>query len=136
MESIFLSRNKEHELAMISIYDALTYSQMNEEFSLEKIMADVFDMPYEDIPLFSKTLIIKTLAHINEIKPLFQEKMPKWNFDRLNLLEQSILLMSYTHSKEEKGDKKVVIDIAVRLSKKYLDKDDYKFVNAILDNLL
>lgn len=136
MEAVFLSRNKEHELAMISIYDALTYSAMNEEFSLEDIMATVFDMPYEEIPLFSKTLIIKTLAHINEIKPVFQKKMPKWNFDRLNLLEQSILLMSYTHAKEEKGDKHVIIDVAVRLAKKYLDKDDYKFVNAVLDNIL
>lgn len=136
MEAVFLSRNKEHELAMISIYDALTYSAMNEEFSLEDIMALVFDMPYEEIPLFSKTLIIKTLAHINEIKPIFQERMPKWNFDRLNLVEQSILLMSYTHAKEENGDKKVIIDVAVRLAKKYLDKDDYKFVNAILDKLL
>lgn len=136
MENIFLSRNKEHELAMISIYDALTYSSMNEVFSLENIMSGVFDMPYDEIPLFSKTLIIKSLAHINEIKPIFQENMPKWNFDRLNLLEQSILLMSYTHAKEEKGDKKVIIDIAVRLSKKYLDKDDYKFVNAILDKIL
>ncbi len=136
MEAVFLSRNKEHELAMISIYDALTYSAMNEEFSLEDIMANVFDMPYEEIPLFSKTLIIKTLAHINEIKPIFQEKMPKWNFDRLNLLEQAILLMSYTHAKEEKGDKHVIIDVAIRLAKKYLDKDDYKFVNAVLDNIL
>ena len=136
MEAVFLSRNKEHELAMISIYDALTYSAMNEEFSLEDIMATVFDMPYEEIPLFSKTLIIKTLAHINEIKPIFQDKMPKWNFDRLNLVEQSILLMSYTHAKEEQGDKKVIIDVAVRLAKKYLDKDDYKFVNAVLDKIL
>ena len=136
MEAVFLSRNKEHELAMISIYDALTYSAMNEEFSLEDIMANVFDMPYEEIPLFSKTLIIKALAHINEIKPIFQAKMPKWSFDRLNLVEQAILLMSFAHSKEEKGDKHVIIDVAVRLAKKYLDKDDYKFVNAILDKIL
>lgn len=136
MESIFLTRNKEHELVMTSIYDALTYSSMGQEFSLEEIMSDVFEMPYDEIPLFSKCLIIKSLAHINEIKPIFQEKMPKWSFDRLNLLEQAVLLMSYTHSKEEKADKRIVIDIAVTLAKRYLDKDDYKFVNAILDKIL
>lgn len=136
MESLFLSRNKEHELVMTSIYDALTYVHGGEEFSLEEIMGAVFEMPYDEIPLFSKTLIVKTLAHINEIKPIFQEKMPKWNFDRLNLIEQAILLMSFAHSKYENGDKRVIIDVAVRLAKKYLDKDDYKFVNGILDNLL
>ena len=33
-------------------------------------------------------------------------------------------------------DKKVVIDVAVKLAKKYLDSTDYKFVNAILDKTL
>lgn len=136
MENIFLTRNKEQELVMTSIYDALTYSSMREEFSLEEIMSSIYDMPYDEIPLFSKTLVIKSLAHINEIKPIFQDKMPKWNFDRLNLVEQSILLMSYTHAKEEKSDKRIIIDIAVNLAKKFLDKDDYKFVNAILDKIL
>ena len=136
MESVFLTRNKEHELAMICIYDALSYAQMNEEHNLEKNMSSIFEMPFEEIPIFSKTIIIKTLAHINEIKPLFQSKMPKWNFDRLNLLEQAILLMSYTHYSIIKTDKKIVIDIAVRLAKRYLDKDDYKFVNGILDKIL
>lgn len=136
MDALFLTRNKEHELAMISIFDALTYSSMDLEFSLEEITSAVYEMPFEDVPLFSKTLIIKALAHINEIKVIFQSKMPKWNFDRLNLVEQAILLMSYSHSKYENGDKKIVIDVAVRLAKKYLDKDDYKFVNAILDNVL
>lgn len=134
MENI--SRNKEQELIMISIYDALTYSSMGEEFSLEAIMEGIYRLPYDEISYYSKAIVVKTLAHINEIKKIYQEKMPKWSFDRLNPVEQAILLMSYTHSKEEKVDKKIVIDIAVRLSKKYLDNDDYKFVNAILDNIL
>lgn len=131
-----LTRNKEQELIMVSIYDALTYSTMGEEFSLEAIMEGIYETSFEDISYFSKAIVIKTLGHINEIKKIYQEKMPKWSFDRLNPVEQAILLMSYTHSKEEKVSKNVVIDIAVRLAKKYLDSDDYKFVNAILDNVL
>ena len=76
-------------------------------------------------------------ANINEIKATFQANMPKWNFDRLNAVERAILIMSFTHKKvEDNTDKRVIIDVAVRLAKKYCDKDDYKFVNAILDNLL
>lgn len=131
-----LTRNKEQELVMFCIYDALIYAGMNEEFSLEDTMSSVFAMDFEDISYYSKAIVIKTLSHINEIKQIFQEKMPKWSFDRLNVVEQSILLMSYTHFHEEKVDKKIVIDIAIRLAKKYLDADDYKFVNAILDNIL
>ena len=132
-----ISRNQEHDLIMISIYDAIIYSEMEEMFSLEDVMEGIYMIPYEDIPFFSREVVIKSLANINDIKAVFQKNMPKWKFDRLNALERAILLMSYTHSKlEETADKKVIIDVAVRLSKKYLDKDDYKFVNAILDKTL
>ena len=136
MESLFLSRNQEHELIMTCIYDALTYSNMGQEFSVEEIMCSVFEVEYDEISFFVKEMVIKSLSHVNEIKKIFQERMPKWSFDRLNLIEQSILIMSYTHKQYENSDKKIIIDIAIKLSKKYLDKDDYKFVNAILDKVL
>ena len=136
MESLFLSRNQEHELIMTCIYDALLYAHMETEFSVEEIMEAVFEVDYEDISFFVKEMVIKSLAHINEIKKMFQDNMPKWNFDRLNLVEQAILIMSYTHKTTQNEDKKIVINIAVKLAKKYLEKEDYKFVNGILDKVL
>lgn len=132
-----ISRNQEHELIMISIYDALIYSEMDEVFSLEEVMEGIYKLPYDEIPLFSKEVVIKSLTNVNEIKEIYQKNMPKWKFDRLNALERAILLMSYTHAKvDETADKRVIIDVAIRLAKKYLDEKDYKFVNAILDNTL
>ena len=132
-----ISRNQEHELIMISIYDALIYSEMNDTFSLEDIMEGVFMLPYDEISIFAREVTIKALANVNDIKAVFHDKMPKWNFDRLNAVERAILLMSYANFKyRNDAQKKVIIDVAVRLAKKYLDKDDYKFVNAILDQVL
>ena len=132
-----ISRNQEHELIMISIYDALIYTEMDEVFSLEDVLEGVYMLPYDEIPYFSKEVVIKALANVNDIKEVFQANMPKWNFDRISALERAILLMSYSHMKYVGNtDKKVIIDVAVRLAKKYLDKDDYKFVNAILDKTL
>ena len=136
MESLFLSRNQEHELIMTCIYDALVYANMEKEFSVEEVMTGVFGVNYDEISFFCKEMVIKSLAHINEIKKAFQEKMPKWHFDRLNLVEQAILIMSYTHKNTQKVEKSIVINIAVKLSKKFLEKDDYKFVNGILDKVL
>ena len=136
MESLFLSRNQEHELIMTCIYDALIYAHMDSEFSVEEIMESVFEVDYEDISFFAKEIVIKSLAHINEIKAIFQDKMPKWNFDRLNLVEQAILIMSYTHKQTQNAEKSIVINIAVKLAKKYLEEEDYKFVNGILDKVL
>ena len=136
MESLFLSRNEEHELIMTCIYDALLYSNMDKEFSVEEIMTSVFGVEYDEISFFVKEMVIKSLSHINEIKKVFQDRMPKWNFDRLNLLEQAILIMSHTHRQTQDTDKRIIINIAVKLAKTYLDKDDYKFVNGILDKVL
>ena len=136
MESLLLSRNEEHELIMTCIYDALLYSNMDKEFSVEEIMTSVFGVEYDEISFFVKKMVIKSLSHINEIKKAFQDRMPKWNFDRLNLLEQAILIMSYTHRQTQDTDKRIIINIAVKLAKTYLDKDDYKFVNGILDKVL
>ena len=136
MESLFLSRNQEHELVMTCIYDALIYANMEQEFSVEDIMTSVFEVEYDEISFFCKEMVIKSLAHVNEIKNIFQKKMPKWKFDRLNLLEQAILIMSFTHKQTQNVDKSIVINIAVKLSKKFLEKDDYKFVNGILDKVL
>jgi len=136
MESLFLSRNEEHELIMTCIYDALLYSNMDKEFSIEEIMCSVFGVEYDEISFFVKEMVIKSLSHVNEIKAIYQANMPKWSFDRLNLVEQAILLMSYTHKQIEKSDKSIIINIAVKLAKKFLDKDDYKFVNGILDKVL
>ena len=137
MENNIISRNKEHELIMISIYDALTYVAMNEEFSLQDTMENIFLMPYENIPYFSKEVTIKALKNINEIIEAFQKNMPTWKFDRLNQVERAILLESYAAYKMVGDiDKKVMINVAINLSKKYLDKKDYKFVNGILDKIL
>lgn len=137
MERQMISRTEEQKLSMMCIYDALLYSYMDEQFSIEELMEGIFNMPFDEIPLFSRSLVVKSLSHINEIIPIYQEKMPKWNFARLNNLEKAILLMSYTNYKYLKeSDKNVVINTAIVLSKKYLDKDDYKFVNAILDKVL
>lgn len=136
MESLFLSRNEEHELIMTCIYDALLYSSMDKEFSVKEIMCSVFEVEYDEISFFVKEMVIKTLSHINDIKAVFQANMPKWSFDRLNLVEQAILLMSFTHKQVENSDKGIIINIAVKLAKKFLDKDDYKFVNGILDKVL
>jgi N utilization substance protein B len=136
MEDLFLSRNQEHELIMTCIYDALIYANMEQEFSVEEIMTSVFEVNYDEISLFCKEIVIKSLAHLNEIKDKFQENMPKWKFDRLNLVEQAILIMSFTHMTTQKVEKSIVINIAVKLAKKFLEKDDYKFVNGILDKVL
>ena len=123
---------------MFSIYDALMSAKNKDAFDVEQTMTSLFDAAsFDDVPYFSKLVVIKALKNITDIIKEFQAHMPKWDFDRLNLVEQAILIMSYSSNKyTDEIEKPIAISNAILLAKKYLDKDDYKFVNAILDNVL
>lgn len=131
------SRNANQEKAMIIIYDALTYEDMNIDYDLKEIIGDVLGDSYENSDFYVREVVVKALLHGKEIISEIEPKLNKWKFSRLNRLAQAILLLSYAHYKYVEGvDKAIVIDIAVHLAKKYLDDGDYKFINAVLDNVL
>lgn len=132
-----ISRNQENKLVMTSIYNALVRIDMNEELDVESLMADIFETSFDEISVHAKLVVVKALKNLDEIISAFQANMPKWKFSRLNKLNQAILIMSYSNYKLVGDiDKSVVINVAVDLAKEFLDATDYKFVNAILDNVL
>ena len=61
-----------------------------------------------------------------------------WTWERLPLMTQSILLISYAHFYYvEEIAKAIVIDIALELAKKFIgDTKQIGFINGILDNAL
>jgi transcription termination factor NusB len=105
---------------------------------IKAIVSGLCDCDYEDADYFVKASVIHAVKYYDEAVDAFNAHMTKWTFDRKNRLTQALLLLSYVHFFyfEEKTDKKVVIDIAVRLAKTYLEPNEYKFVNAILENVL
>lgn len=132
-----LTRNQSHEVAMSLIYAALTYTAIKEPVDVEALIEDYFGVHYDEADLFVKTILIKTIKHYETAISHLEPQMVKWTFARLNRVAQAILLLAYTHFHYIKDtDKKVIIDVAVRLAKKFLQDDDYKFVNAILDKVL
>lgn len=70
------------------------------------------------------------------IKILSSYISDKWTFDRLNLVDQAILLEAYSEYQVLKTDKSILIDQAIITSKKYSDAISFQFINAILDRVL
>lgn len=131
-----ISRNQEQEKIMFSIYQYLFYERMNSE-DLKEIMENVFELPYDEIPLFSKEVCVKTLVHQNDFDEVISVNLNKWTLDRINLISHAILLMSMGEIRfTDEISKAEIINIAVNLSKKYSDANDYKFINAILEKIL
>jgi len=132
-----ISRNKLQEIAMISIYNALIYADMDLEIDIEKTLCNLVESSYEEVDSFLKEMLIKTLKYKEENVNDLQKNMINWTFNRLNRLTQAILLLALTQYRfVEKVDKKIVINNAIKLGKKFLDNGDYKFINAVLDKTL
>lgn len=131
------SRNQNQIIAMSCLYDFLTRAEMNLEIDIKELLERVCDEPFDDIDTFISEVVIKAIKNHEEIISALQVNMKKWKFSRLNRLAQAILLLSVSHYKYvgdvERG---IVIDIAIRLAKRFLDRDDYKFINGVLENTL
>ena len=132
------TRNSMQTVAMEAIYSALTYREMGLDVDVQAIVSGLCDLPYEECDYFVKASLVMAIKHLDEAIAAFNGKMRGWTFDRRNRVEQAVLLLAYVHFYyvEPDVDKGIVIDVAVKLAKRYLDAKDYKFVNAILDNLL
>jgi len=132
-----LTRNKQHEVAMNIIYQALTYLDMGEDFDIKALISTNLDVPFEEADIYVKQVTVSAILHREEAIEALSKNLKNWKFARLARLMQAILFLSYAHFYYVKDvDKKVVINVAVVLSKKYLNETDYKFVNAILENTL
>lgn len=85
----------------------------------------------EFIIKIQEDLINNKENYIDEIS----KYLVKWSFDRLNLVEQAILLETISELKQQLNEKAIVIDEAIILTKTYCDEDSYKYINGVLDNI-
>ena len=70
-------------------------------------------------------------SYIEEIS----KYLVKWSFDRLNLVEQAILLEATSEIKQNLNEKAVIIDEAIILTKQYCDEESFKYINGVLDKI-
>lgn len=132
-----ISRSKTYELTAICLYDAIILINMKEEIDMDEMLSNVFATEKGEPSALAKAIFLNALNHYNEIISTLQKNMDRWRFSRLNQMIQAILIMSYSNYYYVGDiDKAVVINVAIKLAKKYGDDKEYKFVNAILDNVL
>lgn len=129
-----LSRNQEHFIIMTVIYNELTDFTFGDGKLVRSANEIISSMCSEASPFVIDSIMI-SLQKYGEIKNAYIPYLNKWKWERLPLLTQAILLMSYTHYKYlGPVDKSIVINIAVNLAKKYIDDKQAKFINGLLDS--
>ena len=135
-----ISRNQENFIIMTVIYDELadfTAGEGQPFRDVNEIILEITGIPFKEHSLYVQKMISSVLTNHGEIVSKFVPHLRDWAWDRLPLLTRSVLLMSYAHMYYvEKIDKRIVINVAVELAKKYIEEKQAKFINAILDEVL
>lgn len=132
-----ITRTKSQEIIMQCLSSYLICSKEGVLFNVEENLSELCNSDYEDVPLYIKEVVIKSLKCEKEAIDYISNFLNKWKFERLNVCVQAILLMSYTEYKFfDDIDKRIIINNAVELAKNYDDIDKHKFVNAVLDKAL
>jgi transcription antitermination protein NusB len=107
------------------------------QVSLESI-ADNFAKGYNIIIPTTSKAFIEASAIAQEREPLDSLMVPllaNWRFDRLGVCTRIILRLGAWEILHTNIDASIVINEAIELSKGFAEKDSYKFVNGILDEL-
>lgn len=135
-----ITRNQTHYIVMTVIYNELNdfvYGKSEPSRDARELISELCELPFEECDDYIKNCVSVSLSKYGEIVNAFLPYLKNWKWERIPLLTQAILIMSYAHYYYvEKVDKRVVIDIAVNLAKKYIEEKQAKFINAILDGVL
>ena len=123
-----LNRHEYRERIVFALYQHLL---------LRKDLRECFEnnIEPEDFDDFTKAILEDLLLNKENYIEKLSVYLVKWSFDRLNLVEQAILLASTSELLLRLNDNAVVIDEAIRITKKYCDEDSYKYINGVLDSL-
>lgn len=90
-------------------------------------------VPYE-VEEFARRLAFGTLAHREEIDELISSHADNWRLPRMAVVDRNILRMGvYEFLYEPETPKKVVINEAIEIAKRYGSTESAQFVNGVLD---
>lgn len=134
------TRNQENTLIMMVVYNVLVDFKFGEEKivrDVKGLISDISGKEYDQVSDYVKDSVMITCDKYAEIVKAYVPYLKGWDWNRLPTLTQAILLASYTHFYFiEKIDKKIIINVAVNLAKKFIDDKQAKFINAILDHVV
>ena len=85
-----------------------------------------------DIRSYASELFYNWVTHRSEIDNQLDEAMEKWNIRRLARVDRDILRIAMIEIIYLDAPKKVAIDEAIELAKRYSDEEGYRFINGVL----
>lgn len=127
-----MSRSSAREYALMVVYS----NDVNPESS--EIIPDTEEALSEKDRLFANLLVSSVSENLATIDKNIAKYLKNWSINQLNIVDKSILRLAiaeFTYSEDSSG-KKIIINEAVELAKKYGEENSYRFINGILNAAL
>lgn len=116
---------KNRRAAREKAFTFLFQNEINEELDLK------------DVAPFTSKLVTGVLNNKEQIDQLIKDHLINWSFERISLVDKSILRIAiYEILHEDDIPYAVSINEAVELAHKYGDDSSSKFINGILSNIV
>ncbi len=139
-----MKRREAREIAVQMLY-GLYFEEIPENTSsfeklIEKKFHESISMNEVTFTLENKNfcidLVKETYQHLHEIDELIKRFLKKWSFDRINIIEKSILRLAVMEIEFTDIPNKVAINEAIELAEDFSGQKSKKFVNGILDAIM
>ena len=128
-----MTRNEKREIIIKIIYETIMLEKANTNYNLDDLISEQTEEKDEFI---NDTLkgILENIDNIVKVSNKYLKD--KWEFSRLAVPDQAIIMLGVYELLYTDTPNKVAIDEAIELSKKYSNDDIPKVINGILDSVL
>lgn len=123
------------EKAVIAIYQYILIGTTEEEI-LEYLKTDKNLCKEKEELEYCLAFILVIISNVDTYRQEITKHLKdSWPIDRLSTMELAILMVGTHELVTVHTDKKVVINEAVVLAKKYCDDQSYKYINGVLNQM-
>lgn len=123
-----------HELRLKLIFTIYQHRLLHKD--IKPLVIENFDISdFNELDSYIAAVIDLIDTNENRYIDTISNYLTNWHFDRLNYVDQAILLVSAGEIEAKVNDKAIIINEAINIAKKYCDEDSFKYINGVLDKI-
>lgn len=125
------TRSGAREMAMRILYQVSVFEKAKASYDLDEMFIDIEGRNKE----FIENIVNEVILKKEELDKKANKYLINWEINRLNMVDQAIFEIAIYELIYTDTPKKVVIDEAINLSKKYSEESVVKMLNGVLDKI-
>ena len=125
------NRSELREVTMKVLYQVFLFQESKLEYNLDDLIHEQLEVENT----FVDDCVHGVLDNQENLRKMANDSLQGWSLDRLNKVDQAILLLGIYELIHTDTPSVVCINEAIELSKKYSDEAVTKIINGVLDKI-